>query len=198
MSFKIIGLTGSTGSGKTAVGEYFVSKGFAFIETDKITADVHNDNEIKNNLVNTFGKEILDKNDKIIKKTLAAKAFINSTEQQKLNDITHPAIILKIKTQIEHLKKENNKGIIIDAPLLFESRCDSLCDLTLAVISTKENCLKRILKRDNLTLEEADMRLKIQKSDDYYKNHADKIITNDGTIKELFAQIDKVMKGWRI
>ena len=74
---------------------------------------------------------------------------------------------------------------MIDAPLLFESGIDIICDKTVAVVAEKDIRLGRIIIRDDLESDAAMQRMSVQNSADYYKSLADIIIENNGSLSEL-------------
>ena len=75
--------------------------------------------------------------------------------------------------------------ILLDAPTLFESKADGLCDIIVSVIADRDIRLNRILKRDSITLHEAEIRLNSQKNDDFYMGKSDYVIKNNGSLSEL-------------
>ena len=75
--------------------------------------------------------------------------------------------------------------VLLDAPTLFESKADNLCDIIVSVIADREIRIERILKRDSITLDEAESRLNSQKNDDFYIEKSDYVIRNNGSLSEL-------------
>ena len=69
---------------------------------------------------------------------------------------------------------------------------DSICDCVIAVLCPVEIRRNRIIARDGLTVEEADVRLKASKSDDFYRERTEHIIFNSGDIDEFFEKIKYV------
>ena len=76
-------------------------------------------------------------------------------------------------------KGVSNK-VLLDAPTLFESGADSMCNAVVAVLAEKEDRKKRIILRDGLTDAEAELRISAGKNDDYYKDRTQHIIYNNG------------------
>ncbi len=102
----IIGVTGSFGTGKTAVANIFSKYGFEVINADRLYHNIYKkDRALKNKIINEFGTLDRDKIKKIV--------FNNSNKLKKLNKITHPAIIREIKKQIISIIKKQNKKISI-------------------------------------------------------------------------------------
>ena len=153
----VLGLTGPSGSGKSTFAKLFI--GYDIIDCDVVYDKLLRENK-------DLQQELLENYGTCEKKELRRIVF---NDIEKLNKITW-------KYVIEEVKKRLTDNCIIEAIGLFESGVDKLCDKTIAVISSKG--LDRIIKRDNLSLEEAQMRLVSQKSIEYYKEKVDFIVEN--------------------
>ncbi len=176
---KIIGITGLTGAGKGTVAQKLIAYGCYHIDADHVARDVMNNGEnVKNQLKNRFGDDIIDENGEILRPVLAQRAFADKDSTEALNAITHPAVTEKIKEIIAEKEKEDYKAIIIDAIALFESGEDKLCDFTVAVCAPLDIRLERIMKRDNITEEKAMERINAQKDESFFTRQADFILWN--------------------
>lgn len=174
----IIGLTGQTGAGKTSVGELLAAEGCEVIDTDKIAKTVtEKGSPVLCVLAEAFGEDILD-NGELNRKLLAERAFSSRENTEKLNAATHPEITKRVEKRIEEAFKSGKKAAVIDAAALFESGEDKLCDFTVAVICPEEIRFERIMKRDSITEEQARVRIKGQRDEQYYIHNADMIIRN--------------------
>ncbi len=187
----IIGLTGQTGAGKSTVSNFLKENGFFVIDCDNVAKDVTVDNkELLSNLANSFGKQILNEDESLNRKALANLAFASKEKTELLNSIIHPVILEEIKLRINN---SESKHIILDAPTLFESGADSLCDKIISVIADEKIRLKRVLKRDNISENEVKMRISAQGDDEYYISRSNAVIINNGGDNELVSQIKKAI-----
>lgn len=177
----VIGLTGQTGSGKSTVARLL---GFESINADEVAHEVLLDTRVKNELCGRFGQDILDDNGEINRGELAKKAFANPNSLAMLGAITHPAIIKEILGRIELLEGLGEKIILLDAPTLFESGAHKMCSKIIFVTADGQIRKKRIMERDGLSEQAAELRLRAQKTDDFYKS-ADYKIINNGDKREL-------------
>ena len=177
----VIGLTGQTGSGKSTVARLL---GFESINADEVAHEVLLDPRVKNELCGRFGQDILDDNGEINRGELAKKAFANPNSLAMLGAITHPAIIKEILDRIELLEGRGEKIILLDAPTLFESGAHKMCYKIIFVTADGQIRKKRIMERDGLSEQAAELRLRAQKTDDFYKS-ADYKIINNGDKREL-------------
>ena len=192
-NYRLIGLTGPTGAGKSSVSSIFERYGFAVVNADEIAHKALEDTACKESLTQTFGKEILNPDGTINRKSLAKSAFANSDNTKKLNDLTHPVIIRLSQEAFEELSADY-KSIIFDAPTLFEAGMDTMCDLIISVAAPLELRTKRITERDNLTKEQALARISAQHENSFYTDRSDYVIVNDCDLDTLTMRTEKIIK----
>ena len=146
-------------------------------------------------LCNQFGEVILNDDNTLNRKKLAEIAFSSKENTAKLNSITHPFIMKKIEQTIDNYKSCGKEIIVLDAPQLFEAGADKLCDYTVAILVNQETALKRILNRDDISIDTAKNRLNVQFSNDYFKSRADYVIYNDEDMNMLKIEIEKLINN---
>ena len=141
-----------------------------------------------NEIVSKFGEDILLEDGTLNRRKLANIIYTDRDKRHLLNSCTFKYITNEVK---EKLKE--NKNFAIDAPLLIECKLNRLCDITIAVIATnRRDQLNRIIKRDNITEDEANKRLNAQKPNKFYTSRCDYIILNDDHIKQMEKQLEKI------
>lgn len=191
----IIGLTGPSGAGKSIVSQIADKFNIAIIDADKLSHEVTQSNsECIKALSNAFGPDILQPSGSIDRKALAKAAFSSNENTAMLNRITHPFIKAKLCQSIKATLKQNPTAIILDAPTLFESGCNEMCDTIISVLAPTEERLKRILARDKISKTAALARIAAGKTDNYYIQRSNYIIVNDSTMEEYFKKITEVIK----
>ena len=190
---KIIGITGSSGAGKSTVSDILKQKYSAhIIDADKIAKELSKKGSTYlKEICNCFGEEILDKTGELNRGKLANIIYNDNKKRNELNNITFTYIVAEIKGRINKLKDE--ELIVIDAPLLFESNLNQICHIVIGIISKEEDKIIRICKRDNIDKDLAKKRLSIQIDDEYIKEKADYIIHNNNQITNLYYNIEKIM-----
>ena len=105
----------------------------------------------------------------------------------------HPLILDEMRKQIRE-KSQSHNTVIVDVPLLFEINIEKEFDIILLVYASKETQIKRIMKRDNRTEEEALNMINSQMDLDLKSKKSDYILKNDNTLEELYTEIDKILE----
>ncbi len=191
---KIIGITGMSGAGKTTVSEQISkSKNAKQINADKIAKElIKKGSKYYDEIVEEFGKEILQEDYEVNRKKLANIVFTDKDSKEKLDRLTYKHVVPKIKEEVE--KNTDCDLIIIDAPLLFESGLNEICDITIGVIAEKKTCIDRIVKRDGINQDLACNRLDSQHNSNFFKMQCDYCVYNQNN-SNIQAQISDILEG---
>lgn len=182
----VIGLTGQTGAGKSTVSRVFAENGYAIINADHISRKVvEKGSECLKEITEMFGLNILNPDETLNRKELAKIVFVDKTKLEMLNSIIYPYITTEIISQIKHFSENGKKLILLDAPTLFESHSDDFCEIIISVVAEPETRKKRIIQRDNITVEQAQNRMDSQLSTEFFIEHSDFIIENNDSVDVL-------------
>lgn len=168
----VIGLTGPTGSGKSTVAQALQRLGCAIVDADAAARSVAEQPACLAKLKEAFGADITGPDGALDRKTLSKRAFAGPEATRRLNSITHPAIFEACIRQIREAQQAGCKAVILDAPLLFESGAERLCDAVIAVTAAPESRLRRIMARDNIGEDLARARMEAQHGEEYYTQRA--------------------------
>ncbi len=182
---KIIGITGSSGSGKSLVARIITDELDAkLIVADEVVKTMQlPGEEYYKEIAELFGKDFLSEDGKLNRKKIAQLIFTNMEKRIRINEITEKYVVKEIKRQIDNSSKNY---VVLDVPLLVESGLNKICDYTIAVVSNKDAQIERICLRDKITKEEAILRLKVQPDNVFYKNNTDFTIINEGKKDDKF------------
>lgn len=194
---KVIGLTGGTGSGKSIVSRKLATEGMAVIDADRIGHEIiEKGKPAYREITDYFGRNILDNDDNIIRRSLGEIVFQDAEKLEFLNQCTHKYIIAEIERQI-NMARENGtiKAAFLDAPLLLEAGLDAICDEVWVVFADNDTRLKRIIERDKISIETAQARIASQKSWEEYYKAADKVIDNSKDIAFAEDQVTQLLKN---
>ena len=94
-------------------------------------------------------------------------------------------------------KIKDDTVAIIDAPLLFESGLNKMCDKIIGVIAKRETQIERIIARDDIDYEQAEKRLSVQQSNEFYMKNCDDIILNNSLL-DIEQNVEKVMNKYNL
>ena len=183
---RVIGVTGSSGSGKSTLTGILAEELKAkTIYADEVVKQMQKTGtEYYKKIVETFGRQILDKNNELNRSLLASIIFSDEEARNKINELTKIYVLEEIRKQI---KESTNEIVIIDAPILIESGLNKDCDIVIAVICDRQTQIDRICKRDKIKGNEAIQRLDSQKSNKYYEKYADYVVENNGGEYDKFV-----------
>ncbi|PEP65621.1 MULTISPECIES: dephospho-CoA kinase [Bacillus] len=195
----VIGLTGGIASGKSTVSQMFRELQIPVIDADIIAREVvEQGKEAYKEIVDVFGEEILQADGELDRPKLGGIVFHNEEKRLRLNKIVHPAVRKEMNVQKDMYIKEGVQAVVLDIPLLFESKLTALVDRIVVVAVSPSMQLERLMKRNGFTEEDAKARIDSQMPLAEKATLANKVIYNDGTIAETKAQLQLILKEWNI
>ena len=187
----LVGLTGGIGSGKSLAASFFKELGAYIIDADQLSRDlVHPGQTALNEIIDHFGKNILDDKGSLNRGKLAKVVFQNPDQKTGLESILHPKIFKK--EQEEYLKicaHDPSAIVIIDAALLIESGNYKHVNKVIVVRSNEESQIQRILSRNEFSLDEVKTRINNQMSLDDKIKYADFILDNELQQEDLKEKV---------
>ena len=193
---KVIGLTGSIGSGKSTVSAYLARKGYLIIDSDLLAKElVKKGRPALKEIEEVFGKKVIASDGELDRAEMAKIVFKHPKKKSLLEDIVTKRVIKEIKKELNALKKIGHKGIVfVDAPILFESKADIPMNEIWVVVADDKIRAKRVKARDGSTLEEFNRRSSSQLPQEEKIKLADKVIENNGTERQLYSRIRSLLK----
>ncbi len=195
---KVIGLTGGIGAGKSTVSDYLLDKGFTVIDADKIARSMtEKGSETLQALTEAFGEDILFTDGCLDRKKLAAIVFSDEKKRLVLEELTTKKVVQIIKEKITGLQEEGYEApVFIDAPLLFESGADKLCDAVWLVDASIDIRIRRVMARDDVTSEEVKRRILNQMSSSEKIARSTDIIDNSKGKEALYEQVERLLERY--
>ncbi|TYS69023.1 dephospho-CoA kinase [Sutcliffiella horikoshii] len=195
----IIGLTGGIASGKSTVANMLREKNIPIVDADVVAREVVEiGTDTYKKLVSEFGTDILNDDKTLNRPKLGSIIFQDETKRQSLNNIMHPSIRTSMKEKTKNYIEKGHDVVVMDIPLLFESKLTHLVDKTLLVYVTEKTQLKRLMERNDLSEKEATDRIQSQMplSEKVKLSHA--VIDNNGTITKTKKQLNQILEQWHI
>jgi len=187
----VVGLSGGPGSGKSAVAALFRKWGARVIDADAIAHRVIDRPAIRARLVRAWGPGIL-KGGRVDRPRLARAAFRSRAAARRLNRLVHPAVLKEIRAGIAR----SSGLVVLDAPLLYESGADRLCDRVVFVEAPRRLRLRRGAAR-GLPPAEAVRRERLQRSLAFKRRRADRIVDNSGPRSRTERQVRGIFAEFR-
>ena len=181
----LVGLTGGIATGKSLVSEILRGLGTYIIDADKIAREVVEPQKPAwLEIVEFFGKDIVNKDRTINRKRLGEIVFNDPLKKRKLEEIVHPRVIEEESRMVkEYLKIKPDGIVIIDAALLIEAGSHKRVDKLIVVYADKETQTKRLMERDGLSRPDAEKRIASQMPLDEKVKMADFVIDNSKSIE---------------
>ena len=191
---KLVGITGGIGSGKTTFSNHLKKSGYLVHESDAVVSEMYT--KPKKQFL-SFIKEKISKdavkNNKINKTEISNVIFNNKEIKKLLETRIHKEVQNSRDAFIKKNKKNKNKLIFADIPLLFENRLEKGFDLVICIISSEKKRIKRVLENKKFTKENLNKILKAQTTDKERKKRSQIIINNNKTKKDFIFSVEKVL-----
>lgn len=185
---KIIGLTGGSGTGKTTALEVLRGLGALCIDCDELYHELTRSSaELREALTARFGA-VYTAGGELDRKALGRVVFADAHALADLNAITHSAVGAEVKRRLREWAMQGGTLAAIDAVALFEGGADALCTATFAVTAPSGERIRRIMEREGISEEYAQLRIGAQQPDSYYTERCTAVLVNDKS-KEDFAKL---------
>ncbi len=195
----LVGLTGGMGSGKSLAASYFRELGAQMIDADRISRElVAPEKPAWKEIIEEFGSSVLNSDQTLNRKQVAAIVFNDESKRKKLEDIIHPRVIVEERRLYERYRQENSRVLaVIDAALLIESGNYKNVDTVIVVQCGREEQIRRVMERDGTARNEVENRLNSQMSLEEKVGFGDYILRNDGTRESLKSQVGELYRDLR-
>jgi dephospho-CoA kinase len=193
----ILGITGGIASGKSTVAEMMREFGAPVIDFDLLAREVvEPEKPAWKDIVAYFGARVLRKNSSLDRKKLSRMVFQDPEKRKKLESITHPRIMDLYVSRIRKIAR-SDPGAIVQAviPLLFEAHLEDVVHKILVVYIPREMQVERLMKRDTISREQAEIILKTQLSIDAKMKNADFVIRNEKGLEETRKQVRNIWEA---
>jgi dephospho-CoA kinase len=190
----LLGVTGSIATGKSTVARIFEELGAPIIDFDILSRIVVEPGKPAwSEIVNLFGKEILNEDETINRKKLREIVFMNPEKKRALEEIQHPRIGEEFRKLVDTYAEQNPNAIIqVVVPLLIEAHMQSMFEHVVMVYAPESIQKARLMKRDGLSEELALKMIRSQLSPDVKKSFCDIVIDNSASLENTRRQVEAV------
>jgi len=187
----IIGITGTFGSGKSTVANFFRELGAEVVDADKLAHEaLMEGSTIFDRIRATFQDAYSASQKGMNHKKLSEIVFGNEAKRKKLESIIHPYVFERITEEVNSAKE---KIIILEIPLLFESGFDKFCD-QVGVVTASEEVIQKRLESDGFSPEEIDRRQKAQMPLKEKETKANFVIDNSNDFQKTRGEVESLWK----
>lgn len=194
---KVIGITGNIASGKSTVARMFEALGARIIDADEIARIVVEPGAPAwEEIVSEFGRDILEPDGTINRKRLGDIVFSDEARRKRLNEITHPRIMERIRGLVRGYEKEEAPVVMIEAALIVEKGgLKDLIDTLIVVTADEETQIRRLMEGKGYSREEAVSRLGAQMPAREKMMHGDYLIDNSGSLEDTRVRVKAVSEA---
>ena len=194
----IIGLTGGIASGKSTIASYMMRHHVPVFDSDKA---VHKLLGPKGaaipQIVARFG-DVGDDISGIDRAKLGRKVFADTKELGALEAILHPMVQDSRAKMVKLARMRRCKAVVCDIPLLFETKADKECDVTVMAWAPDFLIRQRALRRPHMTQEKLAQIMARQMSYHERAKLADERIATGLGRGAMSANLHKLFKKWHL
>jgi dephospho-CoA kinase len=195
---RVGGLTRGIGSGKSTFSDLLRARGIPVIDADALSRAVVAPGEpALARIVEAFGPRALSPDGSLDRRWLGARVFADPDERRRLEAITHPAIRDAMLEELARLSTAGHTLAVYDVPLLYEVGLEGSVDSVVVVWTPHQVQLERIMRRDGLSLQEAEARLAAQLPLEEKAGRADFVVENVGPVEALAPKADRLLADLR-
>ena len=192
----MIGITGGIASGKTAVADRLRALGYAVLDADQYAREAIEPHTPGWEQVRRAFPQVVGASGRVDRAQLAALVFADAEQRKKLERIIHPFVITKLKQEGERLK-QLGEPVFAEVPLLYEAGLESLMSEVWVVYADRPTQLGRLMRRAKISLELAEAMLASQMPLAEKKKRATRVIDNNGSLADTWAQLDLILQEVR-
>ncbi len=195
----IVGIVGGIGSGKSALADELVKLGGHLITADKLGHEALRQVDIREKVIERWGRELLDATGEIQRRALGRIVFADAAELRELEAMVFPFIGKRIHEEIARANQDSRaRFVILDAAIMMEAGWDKNCSRVIFVDTPKEIRLERLRRQRRWTAEELDSRENAQMAVEEKRRRADAIIDNSGGPEKARSQLQSLLRAWNI
>lgn len=192
---RIIGITGTIGSGKSTVAGFLRELGAEVIDADEVGHEVYLPGSPGwEAIVEAFGEGILAADGTVDRQKLGEIVFQNKAALSKLNGIMRPLMAKEVQSRLKELRQKKTRAAVLEAAILIEASWSPLVDEIWVITAPESVIYKRLAAKRELSHSQVQARIKAQLPVAEQKKYATRVIDTDVPLPELEARIASIWK----
>jgi dephospho-CoA kinase len=192
---RVFGLTGNIGSGKSTVAAMLREAGIPVLDADRISREVTAPGgRAYDAVIHAFGRGIVRDDGSIDRKRLGEIVFSDPASRERLERITHPAILEAMKEAIAGIERDGHRAAVVEATLIHESGRKGLFEAVISVTCDRETAICRLAARDGMSRGQVEARLRAQMDADRKAGASDYVIDNSASPEGTRRQVERIVR----
>ena len=194
-----IAVTGGIGSGKTAVTNYLISKGFTVVDADRMSREMTSaGGKAIPYIIEHFGPSFILEDGSLDRAAMRDLVFKDPDKKKLLEEGTTKVVLEDIEAIKKEREASDDKALFFDIPLLFETGSENDYDAVWVVTADYETRKNRVMARDGIDPSIIDLIMDSQEGEEEKVRKADQVIYNNGTIEDLKRSVDSVLRTYNL
>jgi dephospho-CoA kinase len=196
----VLGLVGGIGAGKSTVADALARHGGRIVAGDPLGHEALEQPDILARVAEIWGERgILTPDGKVDRKKFGRIVFPSPVERSRLEHLVHPYIEQRIREEIDRAVADPAvKFVVLDAAVMLEAGWDGVCDKLIYVDAPRPVRLERVQRQRKWTDQDLANREAVQMPADKKEERADAVIDNGGLPEATAAQVDELVKSWKL
>jgi dephospho-CoA kinase len=196
----VLGLVGGIGAGKSTVAAALARHGGRIVAGDPLGHEALEQPDILARVTEIWGdRGILTAEGRVDRKKFGRIVFPSPVERSRLEHLVHPYIEKRIREEIDKaIADPAIKFVVLDAAIMLEAGWDGVCDKLIFVDAPRPIRLQRVQHQRHWTDQDLANREAVQMPADKKKERADVVVDNGGSAEATVAQVDELVKSWKL
>jgi dephospho-CoA kinase len=192
--FRLVGLTGGIGTGKSTVARMIRDLGVPVVDADLLARQVVEPGQPAHAEIVAAWPDVVDRSGAIDRKKLAERIFADPADRARLEAITHPRIMERAMEQVDEFRRQGLQLAFLEAALLVETGLHSGLDGLVVVVASEEQQLSRVMAREGCSLIQALARVQSQLPLEEKRQAATHVIDNTGDEATTRREVEDLVR----
>ena len=179
--------------GKSASAQILRERGVAVVDTDDLArAVVEPGHPALGEVRDAFGPDVIGTDGQLRRDVLAQRVFGDSAARKTLEDILHPRIRDRWRSQLVAWRNEQRSAAVVVIPLLFETKAETEFDAVICIACSAATQRQRLLAR-GWSLEQATQRIQAQLPVDEKMLRSNCVVWTEGDLNVHAQQLARII-----